>query len=61
MSPALEYDIAIKADLNDQISSFLIGGSEKNSLEQDHFWLNGDSVALIVAGRQVLLTNSSRS
>ena len=44
-----------KTDLGDQISSWLIEGSKKNnSLERDRFWLDGDSVALIVAGRQVL-------
>ena len=44
-----------KTDLCAQISSWLIEGSKKqNSLERDRFWLDGDSVALIVAGRQVL-------
>lgn len=43
-----------------QISSWLIDRSKKNnSVKQDRLWLNGDSVALIVAGRQVLLTHSS--
>ena len=42
-----------------QISSWLIEGSKKqNSLERDRFWLDGDSVALIVAGRQVLYPRS---
>ncbi|KAL9133026.1 MAG: hypothetical protein Q9175_005796 [Cornicularia normoerica] len=45
----------IQADVDKpDISSFLIDGSKKkNRLKQDRFWLNGDSVALIVAGRQV--------
>ena len=43
-----------QADSNAQISSWLIEGSQRNnSLEQDRPWLNGDSVALIVAGRLV--------
>ena len=41
-------------DANAQISSWLIDGSKRNnSLEQDRFRLNGDSGALIAAGRLV--------
>lgn len=48
-----------KTDLGAQISSWLIEGSKKNnSIERDRFWLDGDSVALIVAGRQVLTPRS---
>ena len=54
MLHAIQSDILFKAKFGNQISSWLIHGSKKNnSLEQDRFWLNGDSVALIVAGRQV--------
>ena len=46
-------------DLDEQISSWLIDGSkENNSIEKDRLWLNGDSIALIVAGRHVCQARS---
>lgn len=34
------------------VSSFLIEASRKNdSVDQDRPWLNGDSIAIIIAGR----------
>lgn len=36
------------------VSSYLIDASIKNNtLEQDRHWLNGDSIAIIIAGRLV--------
>lgn len=55
----LTYRPYFHVDIDVQISSWLIDDSKKkDSLEKDRFWLNGDSVALIVAGRQVTRTES---
>lgn len=44
----------MKVDRTD-VSSWLIAASvENNSLERDRNWLNGDSIAIIIAGRYVL-------
>ena len=52
--PSYHHTPFCQSDANAQISSWLIDGSKRNnSLKQDRFWLNGDSVALIVAGRLV--------
>ena len=43
------------------VSSYLINASKKRgSMEENRNWLNGDSIAIIIAGRYVLLLSTLR-